>query len=119
MADVRRVAHLSTIDAYGRAEGSIDESAPLLRTGREYGDSKIEAEEVCQEFVKQGTCNLVYVDDLPERQSHSVPSGPTLLRTTLSKRKVVPPGTPGMKNDKRTTVIPGATSAGTTKVLVM
>lgn len=102
---VRRVVHLSTIDVYGRATGSVEENAPLIRTGRTYGDSKIEAEEICAEFARngldvvvlrptivygpfsetwttafaerlagggwllpretcQGTCNLVYVDDL-------------------------------------------------------
>lgn len=104
-AGVRRVVHISTIDVYGRAQGLIGEDQPFQRTGREYGDSKIEAEEVCQGFVDrglevvilrptivygpfsdlwtvefaerlksgnwtlpasscQGTCNLVYVDDL-------------------------------------------------------
>ena len=104
-AGVRRVVHVSTIDVYGRAEGTVTEDRPFERTGREYGDSKIEAEEACQEFARngldivilrptivygpfsdlwtvqfaerlesanwtlpaaacQGTCNLVYVDDL-------------------------------------------------------
>jgi nucleoside-diphosphate-sugar epimerase len=104
-AGVRRVVHLSTIDVYGRAEGIVTEETPYERTGREYGDSKIEAEEVCRAFAGeglevvilrptivygpfsdswtiqfaerlaqgawllpkeacQGTCNLVYVDDL-------------------------------------------------------
>jgi nucleoside-diphosphate-sugar epimerase len=102
---VRRVVHLSTIDVYGRATGDVDESVPRTRTGRAYGDAKIEAEEVCEAFAArglevvvlrptivygpfsdswtvefgerlargqwflpneacQGTCNLVYVDDL-------------------------------------------------------
>lgn len=51
---VRRVVHLSTIDVYGRATGTVTEDHPLVRTGREYGDSKIEAEDVCQEFASQG-----------------------------------------------------------------
>lgn len=104
-AGVRRVVHLSTIDVYGRAEGVVTEAAPRVRTDRAYGDSKIAAEQVCNEFVEhglevvilrptivygpfsdhwtiefahrleqgawllpreacQGTCNLVYVDDL-------------------------------------------------------
>lgn len=104
-AGVRRFVHISTIDVYGRAEGVVDEDHPHARTGREYGDSKIEAEELCMaaatrdfevvilrptivygpfsdlwtlEFAQrlrdgawtlpreacQGTCNLVYVDDL-------------------------------------------------------
>ena len=104
-AGVRKVVHLSTIDVYGRATGRVDESHGYERTDREYGDSKIEAEEVCLSFAErgldvvmlrptivygpfsdlwtvepaerlwsgswllprdacQGTCNLVYVDDL-------------------------------------------------------
>ncbi len=102
---VRRVVHLSTVDVYGRAEGRVAEDHPLELTGREYGDSKIEAEGLCSAFQErglevvilrptivygpfsdlwtmefaerlregawllpretcQGTCNLVYVDDL-------------------------------------------------------
>lgn len=51
---VRRVVHVSTIDVYGRADGTVSESHPYVETGREYGDSKIQAEEVCQEFVNKG-----------------------------------------------------------------
>ena len=102
---VRRVVHLSTVDVYGRAEGRLPEDHALQLTGREYGDSKIEAESLCRTFQErglevvilrptivygpfsdlwtvefaerlregawllpretcQGTCNLVYVDDL-------------------------------------------------------
>ncbi|MGD8281667.1 MAG: NAD-dependent epimerase/dehydratase family protein [Gemmatimonadota bacterium] len=104
-AGVRRIVHLSTVDVYGAPSGEIDESFPLTSMGKEYGDAKIEAEGVCQEFARdgvpitilrptlvhgpfsatwtvayaqrlqkrpwlvaetdaQGTCNLVYVDDL-------------------------------------------------------
>lgn len=102
---VRRVVHMSTVDVYGSPEGEIDESHALTTTGKAYGDSKIEAEKVCQDLASaglpvtvlrptlvhgpfsatwtvayaqrlqtspwlvapgdaQGTCNLVYVDDL-------------------------------------------------------
>jgi nucleoside-diphosphate-sugar epimerase len=101
---IQRVVHLSTIDVYGAATGRVDENTPLQKTGAPYGDSKIEAEEVCRELVTQvplvilrptivygpfsaswtiewalrlqsrpwqlaaedcqGTCNLLYVDDL-------------------------------------------------------
>lgn len=102
---VKRVVHISTVDVYGRPEGEVTESSPLITTGRPYGDSKIEAERACQELAakglpvtilrptlvhgpfsatwtvayaqrlqkrpwliaeadSQGTCNLVYVDDL-------------------------------------------------------
>jgi nucleoside-diphosphate-sugar epimerase len=104
-AGVDRVVHLSTVDVYGEASGEVDESAPLTKTGRPYGDAKIEAEEICRRWIErglpvvllrpslvygpfsaawtiewaqrlqarpwmladadcQGTCNLVYVDDL-------------------------------------------------------
>ncbi len=47
-AGVQRVVHVSTIDVYGGEAGEMLESQPLRRTGALYGDSKIEAEEVCQ-----------------------------------------------------------------------
>lgn len=53
-AGVKRVVHISTVDVYGTPEGVIDETHPLTRTGRAYGDSKIEAEEVCQELAARG-----------------------------------------------------------------
>lgn len=53
-AGVRKVVHLSTVDVYGRATGRIDEEYGFRETGREYGDSKIEAERVCAEFVDRG-----------------------------------------------------------------
>ncbi len=53
-AGVKRVVHLSTIDVYGEAEGLLTEETPVRRTGSEYGDSKIEAEEICQRYARQG-----------------------------------------------------------------
>jgi nucleoside-diphosphate-sugar epimerase len=102
---VRRVVHLSTVDVYGRAEGTVTEAHPWERTNRAYGDAKIEAEETCLDHARlghevvilrptivygpfseswtiefalrfeqgdwrlpregcQGSCNLVYVDDV-------------------------------------------------------
>lgn len=104
-AGVDRFVHLSTVDVYGDATGSVSEEDPLQTTSKEYGNRKIEAEKICREyqdrglpvvilrptivygpfceewvvdFVKrlmggrrpvptedaQGSCNLVYVDDL-------------------------------------------------------
>ena len=51
---MRRVVHISTIDVYGTPEGDVDETHPLRRTGKAYGDSKIEAEEVCQDLASRG-----------------------------------------------------------------
>ncbi|MEQ9400286.1 MAG: NAD(P)-dependent oxidoreductase [Longimicrobiales bacterium] len=53
-AGVRKVIHLSTVDVYGRATGPVPETRGYERTGREYGDSKIEAEEVCVEYAGRG-----------------------------------------------------------------
>ncbi|TVR58911.1 MAG: NAD-dependent epimerase/dehydratase family protein [Gemmatimonadales bacterium] len=53
-AGVRRVVHTSTIDVYGRATGRVTEEHPFEITEREYGDSKIEAEELVREFVDRG-----------------------------------------------------------------
>jgi nucleoside-diphosphate-sugar epimerase len=53
-AGVGRFVHLSTIDVYGRREGSIDETSPFRYTGSEYGDSKIEAEKLCIRYSQEG-----------------------------------------------------------------
>lgn len=46
-AGVQRLVHVSTIDVYGSETGAVLESQPLRRTGAQYGDTKIEAEEFC------------------------------------------------------------------------
>ena len=51
---VKRVVNLSTMDIYGGAEGSVTEATPFRYTGSEYGDSKIDAEKVCQEYIARG-----------------------------------------------------------------
>jgi nucleoside-diphosphate-sugar epimerase len=53
-AGIRRVIHISTADVYGLCEGPVDESHRLAYTGRAYGDSKVDAERVCQEMAAQG-----------------------------------------------------------------
>lgn len=53
-AGVRRVVHISTIDVYGGADGRVTEDHPLVRTGAEYGDTKIEAEEACRAALDRG-----------------------------------------------------------------
>ncbi|MBM2839813.1 MAG: Dihydrokaempferol 4-reductase [Bacteroidetes bacterium] len=52
--NVKRLIHLSTIDVYGGIEGEVGEDSPLLATGSDYGDSKIEAENLCWSHAKQG-----------------------------------------------------------------
>lgn len=51
---IERVVHFSTIEVYGDANGEVSESTSFGRTGRNYGDAKIEAEEVCWEFIARG-----------------------------------------------------------------
>jgi nucleoside-diphosphate-sugar epimerase len=51
---VERVVHISTVDVYGDATGEVTEDVPLQLTGREYGDTKIEAEKVCGEYLERG-----------------------------------------------------------------
>lgn len=51
---VQRVVHISTIDVYGTPEGRVDESHRVELTGRPYGDTKIEAENVCRELARDG-----------------------------------------------------------------
>lgn len=51
---VRRFVHISTIDVYGEVSDEISEEAPFQYTGKQYGDTKIEAEKLCHEFYKKG-----------------------------------------------------------------
>lgn len=53
-AGVRRVVHLSTVDVYGEPDGEVAETHPLTLTGRSYGDSKIAAENACQQAAADG-----------------------------------------------------------------
>ncbi len=52
---VKRVVHTSTVTVYGNTpDGPLDETAPRVKTGFAYGDSKIEAEETALGFVNRG-----------------------------------------------------------------
>src|SRR5207245_6096961 len=52
-AGVRRVVHLSSVAVHGpNPPEDADESAPFVRTGNAYGDSKIDAEEAISSFTK-------------------------------------------------------------------
>lgn len=52
---VKRVVHTSTVTVYGHTpDGPLDETAPRVRTGFAYGDSKIEAEETALSYVPRG-----------------------------------------------------------------
>lgn len=53
-AGVERVVHLSTVAVYGDGAGEFDEQCAPRRTGDAYGDSKLEAEEICREFAQRG-----------------------------------------------------------------
>lgn len=52
---VRRFVHISTAEVYGPdVKGTVTEENPTPKTGRDYGDFKIEAEQVVTEFASQG-----------------------------------------------------------------
>lgn len=54
-AGVPRIVHLSTIDVYGRGDGTYPEESPRKREGAAYGDSKIAAEEAVEEYRRSGS----------------------------------------------------------------
>lgn len=51
---VRRFVYMSTAEVYGGQKGEIDEATSLLKTGNPYGDSKIEAEKLCWQYLARG-----------------------------------------------------------------
>jgi nucleoside-diphosphate-sugar epimerase len=52
---VKRVVHTSTVTVYGNTpDGPLDETAPRVKTGFAYGDSKIEAEEAALGYLERG-----------------------------------------------------------------
>ncbi len=51
---VERIVHVSTAEVFGAQVGQIDESFPCASMNDSYGDNKIKAEEICQEFIAKG-----------------------------------------------------------------
>lgn len=51
---VRRFLYFSTAEVYGNPSGTVDEATACRRTGKPYGDAKIEAEELCWEYNEKG-----------------------------------------------------------------
>jgi nucleoside-diphosphate-sugar epimerase len=51
---VRRFVYFSTAEVYGNPSGEVTEASACQRTGNPYGDSKIEAEELCWEYQGRG-----------------------------------------------------------------
>jgi nucleoside-diphosphate-sugar epimerase len=61
-AGVQRVVYLSSIAVHGpNPPEDADELAPLVRTGAPYGDSKVEAEELIAQFVREHSLPVVLV----------------------------------------------------------
>lgn len=57
---IKRFVFISTAEVYGPEQaGDIDETAPTPRTGSVYGDSKIEAEELCRDFSRRGVATVI------------------------------------------------------------
>jgi len=53
-AGIERFVHVSTVAVYGDVGGEVTEDASFGVTGDAYGDSKIEAEQVCADFIQRG-----------------------------------------------------------------
>jgi nucleoside-diphosphate-sugar epimerase len=52
---VSRVVHISSVAVYGhRPPQEVDEETPTVYSGWSYGDSKLNAEKICQEYMAQG-----------------------------------------------------------------
>ncbi|MGA9407931.1 MAG: NAD-dependent epimerase/dehydratase family protein [Bacteroidota bacterium] len=52
---VKKFIHLSTVEVYDSVQtGVIEEGAPIVKNGDQYGDLKVEAEKLCWESIKQG-----------------------------------------------------------------
>ena len=51
---VKHVVHLSTAEVYGNPTGIVDETHALVKTGNPYADAKLEAEQVCAEYIQKG-----------------------------------------------------------------
>ena len=51
---IQHLIHISTADVYGDAAGLVDERFPLQYTGNAYNRMKIDAEKVCEEYIKKG-----------------------------------------------------------------
>jgi nucleoside-diphosphate-sugar epimerase len=61
-AGVQRVVYVSSIAVHGpNPPENADETAPLVRTGSPYGDSKVEAEEVIAHFTRDHSLPVVIV----------------------------------------------------------
>ena len=52
--DIEKVVYLSTVDVYGDVEGEVSEESELKYTGNPYNEMKIDAEKVCQNYIKDG-----------------------------------------------------------------
>lgn len=51
---IKRIVHLSTIEVYGNADGSVTEDCSISVTKNEYNQTKVEAEKICWEFYEKG-----------------------------------------------------------------
>jgi nucleoside-diphosphate-sugar epimerase len=51
---VKRFVYISTAEVYGNQDGTFDETYSCTKTGNIYGDAKLEAEWVCQDYSSKG-----------------------------------------------------------------
>jgi 2-alkyl-3-oxoalkanoate reductase len=59
---VRRFIHFSSVSVYGRVPGvHLAEDSPRRRIGDPYGDTKIMAEEILEDFIRRGALDVTIV----------------------------------------------------------
>lgn len=46
--------YISSVDVFGENEGDLSEDFKLVKSGNAYGDSKVDAEAVCNSYIEQG-----------------------------------------------------------------
>lgn len=46
--------YISSVDVYGESEGDLTEDVKIEKSGNTYGDSKVDAEEVCYSYMDEG-----------------------------------------------------------------
>jgi nucleoside-diphosphate-sugar epimerase len=82
---VRRFIHMSSVSVYGRTPFvPIGEDFPLRKIGDPYGDTKIDAENILREAVRQGSLDLTVIRPTVVYGPGDNKFVPTLLRNLRS-----------------------------------
>lgn len=61
-AGARRFVHMSSVSVYGRVHGvNVDEEHPRRKIGDPYGDTKIDAEEILEDYSERGDLDVTWI----------------------------------------------------------